>query len=145
MTWQRGQQSKLGQPPPQISLCTVALSGKSQPQQGSRPTSWHHQCGSYCLSDARSNAHFFVLLFNKDAVACLSFLIKLGIFSKVALLRPHCSRRPRVLCRGQAGSVPPRLHSYVGFWDHHLTKSSQTSLIGQVQVHVCRFSFAILF
>lgn len=59
------------------------------------------------------------------------FLFSLSL----SLLRPHCFRRPRVLlCRESGRLCASRFHSHGTFWDPHLTKSSLTSLISQVQV-----------
>lgn len=53
----------------------------------------------------------------------------------LALLRFHCSRRPRVLlCRESGRLCASRLHPHGAFWDPHLTKFSLTSLISQVQI-----------
>lgn len=100
-----------------------------QPQQGSHSAIYDHRWGSYCFSDVKPNAHFFVLF--SIRTAWYVFLFSLSL----ALLRSHCFRRPRVLlCRESGRLCASRLHSHGAFWDSHLTKSSLTSLISQVQV-----------
>lgn len=100
-----------------------------QPQQGSHSAIYDHRWGSYCFSDVKPNAHFFVLF--SIRTAWYVFLFSLSL----ALLRPHCFRRPRVLlCRESGRLCASRLHSHGAFWDSHLTKSSLTLLISQVQV-----------
>lgn len=100
-----------------------------QPQQGSHSAIYDHRWGSYFFSDVGPNTYFLVLFSNNDSMVCLYFLIKLG------LLRPYCFRRPKVLlCRESGRLCDSRLHSHGAFWDPHLTKSSLTLVISQVQV-----------
>lgn len=77
---------------------------------GQMPTSW---CSSPIMTG------WYVFLFSLS----------------LALLSPHCFRRPRVLwCRESGRLCDSRLHSHGAFWDPHLTKSSLTLVISQVQV-----------
>lgn len=124
----RGQQSELDQLPPQTSLHTMVVSLASARKSVTQPSiivdvglialqMWGQIPTSLCSSPIR--AAWDVFLFSLS----------------LSLLRPHCFRRPRVLlCRESGRLCASRFHSHGTFWDPHLTKSSLTSLISQVQV-----------